>query len=289
MVYFERNTIGKEKEMSLPEVIKELLENGVHFGHLRKHWNPKMERFIFGRKKNIYIIDLQKTVQRLEEAKEFVKKMASEGKKILFVGTKKQLREVIKEEAVSCGMPYVVERWVGGFLTNFNTIKERIKTYKELLEKRNKGEFEKLPHKEVVRLNRQIEKMERNYSGVVNLEELPGCIYIIDPKREFASVREANKLSIPVVALIDTDADPDVIDYPIPGNDDAMKSVRYITSCIAKAIREGLQDKEITQEEKEKKEERKEEEPDVGKYEELEDEIVEKEEKESLKKRPPNL
>jgi small subunit ribosomal protein S2 len=274
--------------MSLPQIIKELLESGVHFGHLRKHWNPKMERFIFGRKKNIYIIDLQKTAKKLEEAKEFVKKVASEGKKILFVGTKRQLREVIKEEAISCGMPYVVERWVGGFLTNFNTIRERIKTYKELLEKRSKGEFEKLPHKEVVRLNRQIEKMERNYSGVVNLEELPGCIYVVDPKREFASVKEANKLSIPVVALIDTDADPDIIDYPIPGNDDAIKSVRYITSSIAKAIREGLEERGEIREE-EQKEEEKEVEPDVGKYEDLEDKIVEKEEKEMLKKRLPNV
>jgi small subunit ribosomal protein S2 len=266
--------------VTLPQVIKELLENGVHFGHLSKHWNPKMEKFIFGKKKNIYIIDLEKTAQKLDEAKEFVKKVAQSGGKILFVGTKRQLREVIKEEAISCNMPYVVERWVGGFLTNFTTIKRRIKEYVELIEKRNKGEFEKMPRKEVVKLNRKIEKMERNYSGVVNLEDLPACIYVVDPKREFACIREANKLSIPIVALIDTDADPEVIDYPIPGNDDAIKSVRYITSSIANSIREGLKEEPVAKE----REKEIEEEPDVRKYEDLEEEIVEKEEKERFKR-----
>jgi small subunit ribosomal protein S2 len=237
--------------VTLPDVIRDLLENGVHFGHLSKHWNPKMSKFIFGKKKNVYIIDLEKTAQKLEEAKEFIKKVAEKGEKILFVGTKRQLHDIIKEEAVSCGMPYVVERWVGGFLTNFSTIRERIKRYISLLEKRNSGEFDNMPRKEVVRLNREIEKMERNYSGVVSLDELPGCIYVVDPKREVACIREAKKLSIPVVALIDTDADPAVIDYPIPGNDDAIKSVKYITSCIANAIKEVIREEVVAEEKSE--------------------------------------
>ncbi len=226
--------------MVLPEIIRQLLENGVHFGHLSKHWNPKMKKFIFGKKKNIYIIDLEKTAQKLEEAREFLKGVAKEGGKILFVSTKRQLREVIKELAVMCEMPYVCERWVGGFLTNFATIRERIKKYITLKEKRETGEFEKMPHKEVVRLNKELERMERMYSGTVSLEELPQCVYIVDPKREVACVREANKLSIPIVALIDTDADPEVIDYPIPGNDDAIKSVRFITKYLVEGILEGL-------------------------------------------------
>ncbi|MCD6583273.1 MAG: 30S ribosomal protein S2 [Candidatus Omnitrophica bacterium] len=227
--------------MALPEIIRQLLENGVHFGHLSKHWNPKMKKFIFGKKKNIYIIDLEKTAQKLEEAREFLKSVAQNRGKILFVSTKRQLREVIKELAVMCDMPYVCERWVGGFLTNFATIRERIKKYITLKEKREAGEFEKMPHKEVVRLNKELERMERMYSGTVSLEELPQCVYIVDPKREIACVREANKLSIPIVALIDTDADPEVIDYPIPGNDDAIKSVKFITQYLVKGILEGLE------------------------------------------------
>lgn len=226
--------------MALPDVIKDLLENGVHFGHLSKHWNPKMKRFIFGKKKNVYVIDLEKTAQKLEEAKDFVKTTAQHGGKILFVATKKQLRDLIKEHAVSCGMPYVVERWVGGFLTNFSVIRLRVKRYVELVEKRSKGEFDKMPRKEVVRLNRQMERMEKNYSGVPNLDDLPKCICIVDPKKEMACVKEANKLGIPIVALVDTDADPDVIDYPVPGNDDAIKSVKYIVSTIVDAINEGI-------------------------------------------------
>lgn len=227
--------------MAIPETIRELLENGTHFGHLSKHWNPKMKKFIFGKKKNIYIIDLEKTAEKLEEAKEFVKKIAQKQGTILFVATKRQLRDTIKELASSCGMPYVVERWVGGFLTNFATIKDRIKKYVDLIDKRNQGKFDKMPGKEVVRLNREIERMEKNYSGVTSLEDTPDCIYVVDPKREVECIREANKLAIPVVALIDTDANPEVIDYPIPGNDDAIKSVRYVTSCIVDAISEGTQ------------------------------------------------
>ncbi len=268
--------------MSLPEIIKQLLEHGVHFGHLSKHWNPKMKKFIFGKKKNIYIIDLEKTVKKLEEAKEFLKDVAKRGGKILFVGTKRQIRETIKELALKVQMPYVCERWVGGFFTNFSTIRERIKKYVELKEKREKGEFDKLPHKEVVKLNKEIERMEKLYSGVTSMDTLPDCVYIVDPKREIACVKEANRLSIPIVALIDTDADPEVIDFPIPGNDDAIKSVRFITELLVEAIMEGKQESPIKSE---KKVEEKEAEPDLEKYEALEDEITEKEDKELIKRK----
>lgn len=226
--------------MALPEVIKNLLESGVHFGHLSKHWNPRMKKFIFGKRKDVYIIDLEKTSQKLQETKEFVKSIIAEGGKVLFVATKKQLRDVIKEQASLCGMPYVVERWVGGLFTNFSIIRSRVKKYVELRERREKGDFEKLPGKEIVRLNRQLKRMERNYSGVTAMEDIPACVYIIDTKKESACVKEANKLSIPIIGLIDTDANPEVIDYPIPGNDDAIKSVKYISSCIVEAINEGF-------------------------------------------------
>ncbi|MFH1772193.1 MAG: 30S ribosomal protein S2 [Candidatus Omnitrophota bacterium] len=225
--------------MALPDIIKELLENGVHFGHLSKHWNPRMKRFIFGKKKNVYIIDLEKTAQMLQEAKDFASQVARRGGKVLFVGTKKQVRDTIKDLAVSCDMPYVVERWIGGFLTNFSTVKGRMKYYTGLLERRSSGGLEKLSNKEIVMINREISRMAKNYSGVISLNDLPECIYVIDPKKESACIREANKISIPVIALIDTDADPDVITHPVPGNDDAIKSVRYITSCIVDAIKEG--------------------------------------------------
>ncbi|MDD4954564.1 MAG: 30S ribosomal protein S2 [Candidatus Omnitrophica bacterium] len=227
--------------MALTEVIKELLESGVHFGHLSKHWNPKMKKFIFGKKKNIYIIDLEKTAEKLEEAKEYAKKVIQRGEKILFVATKKQLRDLIREQASSCNMPYVVERWVGGLLTNYTTIRSRIKRYATLLEKRENGDFDKMSRKEVTRLNREIERMEKIYSGLKNFDKLPACIFVVDPKREVACVKEANRLSIPIIALIDTDADPEVIDYPVPGNDDAIKSVRYITSLLVGAIKEEAQ------------------------------------------------
>jgi len=242
--------------MALPEAIKELLENGVHFGHLSKHWNPKMKRFIFGKKKNVYIIDLEKTAQKLQEAKEFAKQKAKEGEKILFVSTKKQLRSIVKELASSCDMPYVAERWVGGLLTNFSTVRRRVEKYLELLRKRETGGFDIMVKKEVVKVNREIERMKSCYSGVTSLEGLPGCVFVVDPKKEVACVREVNKLGIPIVALIDTDANPDIIDYPIPGNDDSIKSVKYITSCVVEAINEGLKE---TSEVKESQEEENEE------------------------------
>lgn len=226
--------------MALPAIIMDLLESGVHFGHLSKHWNPKMKGFIFGKKKNVYIIDLEKTAQKIQEAKDFLKEKAQSGEKILFVATKKQLRGLVKELAVSVGMPYVTQRWVGGLLTNFSTVRSRINKYINLLEQREKGGFDTMIKKEVVKLNRQMERMAKSYSGVTSLDDLPDCIYVVDPKKEGTCVREARKLKIPIVALIDTDADPGIIDYPIPGNDDSIKSVKYITTCLIEAIQEGL-------------------------------------------------
>jgi small subunit ribosomal protein S2 len=276
--------------MALTQVIKDLLENGVHFGHLSKHWNPKMKKFIFGKKKNIYIIDLEKTAEKLNEAKEYIKKVTTEGKKILFVATKKQLRDLIKEEASACSMPYVSERWVGGLLTNFHTIRERVKRYIVLLEKKEKGELDLIPRKEATRIKRELERMDRIYKGIVTLSELPGCIYVIDPKREVACVREANKLSIPIAALIDTDADPDVIDYPIPGNDDAIKSVRYVTSSLVEVIKEeAKRTAEIIKAKAEEGSESKSEEKDlnIAKYDDLDVEVKQKETKAAPKKRVP--
>lgn len=272
--------------MALPEIIKELLENGVHFGHLSKHWNPRMKKFIFGKKKDVYIIDLEKTAQKLEEAKEFIKEKVANGEKILFVATKKQLRGLIKELATSCGMPYMVDKWVGGLLTNFPTVRKRIKKYVDFLDKRDKGEFNKVPRKAVVRINRELKRMDKNYSGVSTLEDLPQCIYVIDPKKEMACVREARKLEIPIVALIDTDADPTVIDYPIPGNDDAIKSVRYITAAIAQAVKAGAQKAQVTADNK-KAAEQAVNVTEAAAYEEIEETVAEKEkeEKGTLKKR----
>ncbi len=226
--------------MALPEVIKELLESGVHFGHLSKHWNPKMKKFIFGKKKKVYIIDLEKTAVKLAEAKEFLKQTAQSGKRILFVGTKKQIRSVVRALAITCNMPYVSERWVGGLLTNYTTVRARINKYLEYLKDRENGEFEKLKKKEVLRLNREIERMEKIYSGVVSLVDLPDCVIVIDPKKETACVKEVSKLGIPIVALIDTDANPEDVDYPVPGNDDSIKSVRYIVTSLVEAINDGL-------------------------------------------------
>ncbi|MDD5195290.1 MAG: 30S ribosomal protein S2 [Candidatus Omnitrophica bacterium] len=273
--------------MALPEVIKELLENGVHFGHLSKHWNPRMKKFIFGKKKDVYIIDLEKTAQKLDEAKEFVKEKVANGEKILFVATKKQLRGLIKEIATSCAMPYMVDKWVGGLLTNFPTVRKRIKKYVDFLQKRASGEFDKVPRKAVVRLNRELKRMEKNYSGVSTLEELPQCIFVVDPKKETACVREAVKSSIPIIALIDTDADPTMIDYPVPGNDDAIKSVRYIAGALAQAVREGEQKAKATAAGAKNAQEADGSEPEAVAYEEIEDKVVDKEKdtKATIKKR----
>lgn len=240
--------------MGMTDTIKKMLEGGVHFGHLKRNWNPKMKKFIFGRKKNIYIIDLEKTTKKLDQAKEFVKEIAKSGGTILFVGTKRQIRPVIKELADSCDMPYVDQKWVGGLLTNFPTIKKRLQRYQELLKMRENGEFEDIPSKEVVRLNRQISRMDKNYSGLTSLTILPDCVFVVDPKREKSCVRETAKLSIPLVALIDTDANPEEIDYPIPGNDDAIRSVKFIVSSLVEAIEAGRESYHKIEKEKESKE-----------------------------------
>ncbi|MBN2120444.1 MAG: 30S ribosomal protein S2 [Candidatus Omnitrophica bacterium] len=222
--------------MALPEELNKLLEAGVHFGHQAKRWNPKMKKFIFGKRSGIYIIDLEKTLEKIKEAIEFLKEVVKEDKEILFVGTKKQAQGLMREIAESCDMPYVVDRWVGGMLTNFSVIRTRVERYKDLLEKRSKGVFDKFPKKEVVRLNRELEKMERNFSGVKEMVSMPGVLFVVDPKNEILSVQEARKAGIPIVALIDTDSDPESIDYPIPGNDDALKSIRTVLSFIMDSI-----------------------------------------------------
>ncbi len=271
----------KEEILALPEELTKLLEAGVHFGHQAKRWNPKMEKFIFGKRSGIYIIDLEKTLVKLKEAQEFLRGVVGEGKDILFVGTKKQAQGVIRQVAESLNMPYVVERWVGGLLTNFEVVSSRIAKYKELLKAREEGRFDELPKKEVVRLNRELERMERNFSGLKHMEELPGALFVVDPKKEYLSVREARKVGLPIVALVDTDSDPEVIDYPIPGNDDALKSIKTIISFIADAVGEILvQNKE---KETKPKEEKRPEGPEAKKiakeYEEVEEKLLEEEEK----------
>ncbi len=222
--------------------MKQLLEAGVHFGHQTRRWNPKMDKFIFAERNGIYIIDLQKTVKKLEEAYEFVRSLAAEGKDILFVGTKKQAQDTIAEEAERVGMHYVNYRWLGGMLTNFRTIKNRIKRLEELKEMEENGTFSVMLKKEVIKLKVEIEKLERNLGGIKNLNANNiGAMFIIDPKKERNAVLEAKKLGIPIVSIVDTNCDPDEIDYPIPGNDDAIRAVKLITSKIADAIIEGRQ------------------------------------------------
>jgi len=242
--------------LALPEELNRLLEAGVHFGHRAKRWNPKMEKFIFGKRSGIYIIDLEKTLEKIREAQEFLKNLVKEEKDILFVGTKKQAQGVIKEIAQACNMPYVVDRWVGGLLTNFKVVSSRIERYKKLLKDRESGNFEKLLKKEVVMLNKEIEKMEKNFVGVKNMENMPAALLVVDPKKEILAVKEAIKVGIPVVALIDTDSDPDIIDYPMPGNDDALKSIKTVLSFVMDAIGEILTEKENKAVEKEQAEEK---------------------------------
>ncbi len=219
--------------------MKELLEAGVHFGHQTKRWNPKMKPYIFGSRNGIYIIDLQKTVRLFQEAYDFVVKAISSGETALFVGTKPQAADIIKEEAERCGMYYVNHRWLGGMLTNFKTIKLRIERLKELEAMFEDGSVSRFPKKEVLNLAREKEKLQRNLGGIKNMSSLPGVLYVVDPQKEKIAVAEANKLGIPVVAIVDTNCDPDPIDYPIPGNDDAIRAVRLITSKIADACIEG--------------------------------------------------
>lgn len=221
--------------------MKQLLEAGVHFGHQTRRWNPKMSRFIFTERNGIYIIDLQKTVKKIEEAYSFMKEVAETGKPILFVGTKKQAQDAIKEEAERVGMYYVNERWLGGMLTNYKTIKIRIDRLRELETMQEDGTFDVLPKKEVIKLMHEKEKLEKYLNGIKEMPEMPGAIFVIDPRKEKIAIKEAHKLGIPVIGVVDTNCDPDEIDYPIPGNDDAIRAVKLITATVANAIMEAKQ------------------------------------------------
>ncbi len=221
--------------------MKQLLEAGVHFGHQTRRWNPKMAQYIFTERNGIYIIDLQKTVKKLEEAYLFVRDAAADGSDVLFVGTKKQAQDSVKEEAIRCGMPYVNARWLGGMLTNFNTIKRRIKRLEQLKKMEADGTFDLLPKKEVIKLKLEIEKLEKFMGGIVNMKKQPAAMFIVDPRKERIAVQEAHKLGIPIVAIVDTNCDPDEIDYVIPGNDDAIRAVRLIAGAMADAVIEGRQ------------------------------------------------
>ncbi|EEA85072.1 ribosomal protein S2 [Peptacetobacter hiranonis DSM 13275] len=221
--------------------MKQLLEAGVHFGHQTRRWNPKMGKYIFTERNGIYIIDLQKTVKKVEEAYKFVKEVAETGKPILFVGTKKQAQEAIKEEAERCGMFYVNERWLGGMLTNYKTIKTRINKLRELERMEEDGTFDVLPKKEVIKLRAEKEKLEKNLGGIKEMPELPGAMFVVDPRKENIAIQEAHRLGIPVVGIVDTNCDPEELDFPIPGNDDAIRAVKLITGAMATAVIEGRQ------------------------------------------------
>ena len=221
--------------------MKQLLEAGVHFGHQTRRWNPNMARYIFTERNGIYIIDLQKTVRKLEEAYNFVNELAANGEEILFVGTKKQAAESIKEEATRCGMHFVNARWLGGMMTNFKTIRTRIDRLKQLRKMEEDGTFALLPKKEVIKLNLEIEKLEKFLGGIKNMKKLPGALFVVDPRKEKIAVAEAKKLGIPVVAIVDTNCDPDEIDYVIPGNDDAIRAVKLISGVMANAVMEAKQ------------------------------------------------
>lgn len=221
------------------ELIKQLLEAGVHFGHKTSKWNPKMEKFIFGQRSGIYIIDLEKVEVCLNKARDFVLDITSKGEFILFAGTKKQAREVVYQDAVRCGMYYVTDRWPGGLLTNFSTVKKSINRLKEIEKMKEDGTFAKFTKKEISGFEKELLKLKRNFAGIANMEKMPKAIFIVDTKKEDTAVREAKKLGIPIIGLIDTNADPDKIDYPIPGNDDATKSIRVIVTLLADAAIEG--------------------------------------------------
>ena len=221
--------------------MKQLLEAGVHFGHQTRRWNPKMAKYIFTERNGIYIIDLQKTVKKVDEAYAFLRDVAAEGKSVLFVGTKKQAQEAIKEEALRANMCYVNERWLGGMMTNFQTIQKRVNRLKELEAMEADGTFEVLTKKEVQGLRHEMEKLEKYLGGIKEMNKLPGALFVVDPRKERIAVAEARKLNIPIVAIVDTNCDPDEVDYVIPGNDDAIRAVKLMTGRMADAIMEGRQ------------------------------------------------
>ncbi|MBU5677445.1 30S ribosomal protein S2 [Alkaliphilus sp. MSJ-5] len=221
--------------------MKQLLEAGVHFGHQTRRWNPKMGEYIFTERNGIYIIDLQKTVKKVEEAYSAMKEIASEGGTILFVGTKKQAQEAIEEEAKRSGMFYVNQRWLGGMLTNFKTIKKRIERLHELEKMEEDGIFEVLPKKEVIKLRHEQEKLEKFLGGIKDMTEMPDALFVVDPRKERIAIQEAHTLGIPVISIVDTNCDPDEVDYVIPGNDDAIRAVKLLTATMANAVIEGKQ------------------------------------------------
>ena len=230
--------------------MKELLEAGVHFGHQTKRWNPKMKEFIFGERNGIYIIDLQKTLKMFKEASKFVQDLANDGRIVLFVGTKRQAQDAIAEEAQKCGMFYINQRWLGGLLTNWVTVQKSVKRLKELDEMATDGRYELLPKKEVIKLERERKHLQANLAGIKNMSRLPDAIFVIDSNKEQIAVREARKLGIPVVAVVDTNCDPSEVDYVIPGNDDALRAIRLFTSKISESIAEGAQlmtDKQVAE------------------------------------------
>ena len=229
--------------------MKQLLEAGVHFGHQTRRWNPKMAPYIFTDRNGIYIIDLQKTVKKLDEAYNFIHEVAADGGEVLFVGTKKQAADSIKEEALRANAHFVNARWLGGMMTNFKTIEKRIKRLEQLHTMENDGTFDLLPKKEVVKLNLEIEKLEKFLGGIKNMKKLPSALFVVDPRKEKIAVSEAKKLGIPVVAIVDTNCDPDEIDYVIPGNDDAIRAVKLIAGAMADAIIEARQGQTETVEE----------------------------------------
>src|SRR5438105_5094474 len=228
-----------ERECMAQPQLQDLLEAGIHFGHQTRRWNPKMRRFIFAERSGIYIIDLEKTLGGLQEAYNFLLDVGRRGGAVLFVGTKKQAQETVAENAARVGMPYVNTRWLGGMLTNFQTIHGRLRRLRELREMERSGAFEYLPKKEVLRLRHEKDKLERNLPDIQDMERLPEAVYVIDTKREHIAVKEARKLGIPVVAIVDTNCDPDEVDYVVPGNDDAIRSCSLITRIVADAIQEG--------------------------------------------------
>ena len=224
--------------------MKQLLEAGVHFGHQTRRWNPKMAAYIYTERNGIYIIDLQKTVKKLEEAYSFIRSLAAEGKSVLFVGTKKQAQDAIREEAPRCNMFYVNSRWLGGMMTNFKTMRGRVDRMNQLKKMGEDGTFDMLPKKEVIKLMHEQEKLEKYLGGVKDMKTLPGAIFVVDPRKEHNAIAEARKLHIPVVAIVDTNCDPDEVDYVIPGNDDAIRAIRLISGVMANAVTEGRQGEE---------------------------------------------
>ena len=247
----EEKTEEKPKTSSINVDIKALLEAGVHFGHKKRRWNPKMRQYIFTERQGIHIIDLRKTLEMLEKAYDKVREVAANDGKILFVCTKKQGKDVVREEAERCGAFYIVERWLGGLLTNFETIKTRIERMKDLERMMEDGRIEQYPKKERVKLEKELEKLRKVLGGIKDMDTLPDLIYIVDVINEDIAVKEARKLGIPIVALVDTNGDPEIIDYPIPGNDDAIRSIKLITKTIADAVIEGKQGKDFLVKEKE--------------------------------------